>query len=121
MKSRVTISKLILCAALWLPAHALGQEPPKEADMMKRMESEHHEMMELMQQAMKSLSELQNAKDPATMKSRMAEHAAILERMRAKMAEHEEMMKSMSEMMSHMMGGMKKSEPAPEPDHSEHH
>ena len=104
--------------------------------MMGQMTAQNQEMSDLMKKVMQSMTAIQSEKDPAALKAKLAEHAALLDQMRTKTMQHGDMMQKMSGMMPGMMSGMmsgmmdamKKAEPAAKPqtapddsDHITHH
>ena len=108
--------------------------------MMGQMTAQNQDMSEMMKKLIQSMTAIQSEKDPAALKSKLAEHAALLDQMRSKMMQHGDMMRKMSGMIPAMMSGMmdsmmsgmmdaaKKADPAAKPqtapddaDHSAHH
>jgi uncharacterized coiled-coil protein SlyX len=75
--------------------------------MMGQMTTHHQQMTELMNKLMQSMTAIQNEKDPAALKAKMAEHQALLDQMRDQMGEQGGMMQNMSGQMQRscpMMG-----------------
>jgi len=64
--------------------------------MMGQMGTHHQQMTTLMNKLMESMKAIQNEKDPAALKSKLAEHQALLLQMRGHMAEQSKMMQMMS-------------------------
>jgi len=69
---------------------------------MGQMMARHQQMTETMNKLMQSMTAIQNEKDPAALKSKLAEHRALLEQMRNGMMQQDGMMQNM---MQRMMGG----------------
>jgi hypothetical protein len=68
--------------------------------MMGQMSTHHQQMNTLMNKLMASMTAIQNEKDPAALKTKLAEHKALLEKMRGNMRNQGKMMQEMSgEMM----------------------
>ena len=63
--------------------------------MMGEMASHHQQMTTLMNKLMQSMNAIQNEKDPAVLKSKLAEHQALLEQMRGHMVQQGKMMQVM--------------------------
>jgi superoxide dismutase len=113
---------LTVATALWLPGASMAQEPPAKADMMSTMQAKHKEMADLLAKALEDAKALQAEKDATKMKSKLAEHTAMLERMRAMMAQHEEMMESMKKAAPAVPKAPEAAPVTPgEIDHSQHH
>ena len=74
--------------------------------MIGQMTAQHQDMSDLMKKLTQSLAAIQSEKDPSALKSKLAEHAALLDQMRSKMMQHQDMMQKMSGMMPGMMSGM---------------
>lgn len=74
-------------------------------EMMSKMNGNQQEMFRLMEKLMASLKSIQDEKDPAALKSKLAEHQALLNQMHERMTQQGRMMGEMSEMsgMSDMM------------------
>ena len=68
-------------------------------NMMGQMSSHHQRVTTLMNKLMQSMDAIQSEKDPAALKSKLAEHEALLKQMRAEMTQQGAMMKSMSSQM----------------------
>jgi hypothetical protein len=79
--------------------------------MMGQMSTHHQQMTTLMNKLMASMTAIQSEKDPAALKTKLAEHKALLEKMRGNMMSQGKMMQKMSgEMMQNcpaMNGGVK--------------
>lgn len=73
--------------------------------MVGQMTSHHHQMTALMNKLTESMTAIQNEKDPAALKARLADHATLLKQM------HDEMMQQ-SGMMQRMSGQIKTNCPA---------
>jgi len=68
--------------------------------MMGQMSTHHKQMTTLMNKLIASMTAIQNEKDPAAPKTKLAEHKALLEKMRGNMMSQGKMMQKMSgEMM----------------------
>ena len=74
--------------------------------MMGQMTTQHQDMSDLMKKVMQSMAAIQSEKDSSALKSKLAEHASLLDQMRSKMMQHGDMMQKMSGMMPGMMSGM---------------
>jgi hypothetical protein len=68
--------------------------------MTSRMMAHRQEMGETMNKLIESMTAIENETDPAALKSRLAEHRALLEQMRNQMTQQ-----SMMQSMMHEMGG----------------
>jgi hypothetical protein len=68
-------------------------------NMIGQMTSHHQEMSDLMNKLMQSMTAIQNEKDPAALKQKLAEHSALLKQMHDQMMQQGNMMQSMSGMM----------------------
>jgi hypothetical protein len=64
--------------------------------MMGQMTSHHQQMTTLMAKLMDSMAAIQNEKDPAALKAKLADHAALLKQMHDQMMQQGNMMQSMS-------------------------
>jgi hypothetical protein len=69
---------------------------------MGQMMAHHQQMTETMNKLMQSMTAIQNEKDPAALKSKLAEHRALIEQMQSQMMQQGGMMQNM---MQRMMGG----------------
>jgi hypothetical protein len=67
--------------------------------MMGQMTKHHQQMSGLMIKLMASMKAIEDEKDPAVLKSKLAEHRALLEQMHTQMTQQGGMMKEMSGMM----------------------
>lgn len=76
--------------------------------MMGQMMTHHQQMTGLMTKLMDSMTAIENEKDPAALKSKLAEHQALLEQMRTQMMQQGGMMQNMSGQMHKMMGDSNK-------------
>jgi len=63
--------------------------------MMGQMTTHHQEMTTLMNKLMESMKAIQGEKDPAALKSMLADHQALLEQMRSHMTQQGKMMQMM--------------------------
>ena len=61
-----------------------------------QMNAHHQQMSGLMNQLMASMTDIQNEKDPAALQSKLAEHRALLEKMRSQMSQQGGMMHNFS-------------------------
>jgi len=68
--------------------------------MMKMMQGQHQHMSDNMSKMMENMAGIQNEKDPAKMKSMMAQQSAMLEQMHSQMMKQGGMMQNMSAMMT---------------------
>ena len=64
--------------------------------MMGQMTTHHQQMTELMNKLIQNMAAIQNEKDPAALKAKLAEHQALLEQMRDQMTQQGGMMHHMS-------------------------
>src|SRR5579864_860335 len=64
--------------------------------MMGQMTTHHQQMSTLMNKLMQSMAAIQNEKDPEALKSKLAEHQALLSQMRSQMMQQGNMMQMMS-------------------------
>jgi hypothetical protein len=72
--------------------------------MMGQMTKHHQQMSDLMNKLMESMSAIQTEKDPEALKSKLAEHSALLKEMHDQMMQQGTMMQNMSGMMKNMTG-----------------
>jgi hypothetical protein len=74
--------------------------------MMNQMTTRHQQMTELMNKLTQSMAALESEKDPAALKSKLAEHRALLEQMRTQMTQQGGMMQRMAAQVQNcpMMG-----------------
>lgn len=63
--------------------------------MMGQMMTHHQQMSDLMTKLMASMKAIEDEKDPAALKSKLAEHRALLEQMHTQMTQQGGMMKNM--------------------------
>lgn len=63
--------------------------------MMGQMMTHHQQMADLMTKLMDSMKAIENEKDPAALKQKLAEHRALLEQMRTQMMQQGGMMHQM--------------------------
>jgi hypothetical protein len=64
--------------------------------MMGQMSTHHQTMSALMNKMMESMAAIQNEKDPEALKSKLAEHQALLNQMHGQMMQQGNMMQMMS-------------------------
>jgi hypothetical protein len=64
--------------------------------MMGQMTTHHQQMTGLMNKLMQSMAAIQSEKDPDTLKSKLAEHQALLKQMQGQMMQQGNMMQMMS-------------------------
>ena len=64
--------------------------------MMGQMTTHHQQMSTLMNKLMQSMAAIQNEKDPEALKSKLAEHQALLSQMHSQMMQQGNMMQMMS-------------------------
>jgi hypothetical protein len=64
--------------------------------MMGQMTAHQQQMTELMNKLMQNMNAIQNEKDPAALKAKLAEHQALLQQMREQMAQQGGTMHNMS-------------------------
>ncbi len=64
--------------------------------MMEQMTTHHQQMSTLMNKLMESMAAIQNEKDPAALKSKLAEHQTLLNQMRSQMMGQRKRMQMMS-------------------------
>ena len=67
--------------------------------MMGQMTTHHQQMSEVVNKLMQSMTAIQNEKDPAALKSKLAEHGALLKKMHDQMMQQGNMMRNMSGQM----------------------
>jgi hypothetical protein len=79
--------------------------------MMGQMTKHHQQMSELMNKLMESMVAIQEEKDPDALKSKLAEHSALLKEMHDQMMQQGTMMQSMSGIMKNMTGDDTKPSP----------
>ena len=79
---------------------------------MGQMMTQHQEMADTMNKMIQSMSAIESEKDPAALKAKMAEHRALMEKMRDQMSEQGGMMHMM---MGGMMGADKPAAETPKP------
>ncbi len=74
--------------------------------MGQQMMARHQDMAKMMDQLMQSMAGMENAKDMSAMKTRLAEHRALLEQIHEKMMQQGKMMPQMVDRMKNcpMMG-----------------
>jgi len=65
--------------------------------MMGNMPAHHQEMKALMSKLMASMTAIQNEKDPEALKTKLADHQALLKQMQTHMMQQEKMMHMMSD------------------------
>jgi hypothetical protein len=82
---------------------------------MGQMAAHHQQMAELMEKLMQSMTALQNEKDPEALKSKLAEHQALLNQMHGQMMRQGQMMQMMSgQMKQNCPAGGKSAKPKTE-------
>lgn len=64
--------------------------------MMGQMSTHHQQMMTLMNKMMESMAAIQSEKDPEALKSKLAEHQALMNQMRSQMMQQGKMMQMMN-------------------------
>jgi hypothetical protein len=64
--------------------------------MMGQMSTHHQTMTTLLNKMMESMAAIQNEKDPEALKSKLAEHQALLNQMRSQMMQQGKMMQMMN-------------------------
>jgi hypothetical protein len=79
--------------------------------MMGQMTNHHQQMSDVMNKLMESMAAIQNEKDPEALKSKLAEHSALLKEMHDQMMQQGTMMQNMSGMMKNMTGDDTKPSP----------
>jgi len=101
MRNRIVVS--ILAAGLAMVAlGATAQrsdtnsaQTQNQAGMMGQMMMHNNQMSDLMNQLMQSMAAIENETDPNARKSKLAEHRALLEKMRGQMMQQGGMMQMM--------------------------
>jgi hypothetical protein len=75
-----------------------GQSTPgmMGGGMMGQMTTHHQQVSTVMNQLMESMAAIQNEKDPEALKSKLAEHQALLNQMHSQMMQQGKMMQMMS-------------------------
>jgi hypothetical protein len=63
---------------------------------MSQMLTHHQQMSELMNKLTQNMTAIQNEKDPAALKAKLAEHQVLLQQMRDRMTQQGAMMQNMS-------------------------
>jgi hypothetical protein len=96
------------------PSQSLSQTAPSQpgAGMMSggmmgkmgQMSKHHQQMSDLMNKLMESMTAIQKEKDPEALKSKLAEHSALLKEMHDQMMQQGTMIQNMSGMMKNMRG-----------------
>ena len=79
--------------------------------MMGQMANHHQQMSDLMNKLMESMAALQNEKDPEALKSKLAEHSALLKEMHDQMTQQGTMIHDMAGMMKNTTGDDTKPSP----------
>jgi len=110
MKSRTIIVTLLLAAFSLLGFRAAAQQSEHQGSMMspdmmtqhQKMMTQHQEMGNLIDQLLKSFSALENEKDPVLLKTKLAEHAALLKNLQSTFQQNSAMM-GMGQMDEHSM------------------
>ena len=112
MKSKTLIASLFIAALPLFVFRVAAQhsEHPQggmtSPDMMpqhEQMMSQHQETAKVIDQLVNSFSALENEKDPAVLKTKLAEHGALLKQLQSKFQESSGMMDMMGQMMHHSM------------------
>ena len=73
--------------------------------MMGQMADMHQQMIDNMDKLMQSMTAIENEKNPAALKQKLAEHRALLEQMRTQMTQQGGMMGMMEQKSGNTMGG----------------
>jgi hypothetical protein len=73
--------------------------------MMSQMATHHQQMSELMNKLMQSMAAIRSEKDPEALKSKLAEHQALLDQMHNQMMKQGKNMQMMSGQMKHNCPG----------------
>lgn len=68
--------------------------------VMGQMTTHHQQMSALMNKLIESMAAIQNEKDPTALKSKLAEHRALLDQMHSQMTQQGNMMQMMSGQIS---------------------
>ncbi len=112
MKSKTLIASLVIAAFSLFVIRVAAQhsEHPQggmmSSDMMtqhQQMMSQHQELGNLIDQLNKSFAALENEKDPGVLKSKLAEHGALLKQLQSKFQQSSGMMGMMGQSMDHSM------------------
>lgn len=115
MKSKTLIASLVIAALSLLVIRVAAQHsehhPDHQGGMMssdmmsqhQQMMSQHQELRTLIDQLNQSYAALENEKNPAVLKSKLAEHGALLKQLQSKFQESSGMMDMMGQMMRHSM------------------
>lgn len=99
------VAGLASTLAIGALAQKQGQTSPSQPNpgmmgqgqgMMGQMTTHHQQMTELMNKLIQNMAAIQNEKDPAALKAKLAEHQALLEQMRDQMTQQGGMMQHMS-------------------------
>ncbi len=80
-----------------------GMMSPDVMAQHQQMMSQHEELRSLIDQLSQSFASLENEKDPAVLKRKLAEHGALLKQLQSKFQQSSEMMDMMGQMMHHSM------------------
>ena len=75
-------------------------------NMMNQMTTHHQQMSGLMNKLMESMAAIQSEKDPEALKSKLAEHQALLNQMQGQMMQQGKRMQMMSGQMKQGCPGM---------------
>jgi hypothetical protein len=82
-------------------------------DMMSQMATHHQQMSELMNKLMQSMAAIRSEKDPEALKSKLAEHQALLDQMHNQMMNQGKNMQMMSgQMKQNCPGAVETSKPS---------
>ena len=112
MKSKTLIASLVFAALSVFVIRVAAQHSEHQQggmtspDMMsqhQQMMSQHQELGTLIDQLTKSFAALEIEKDPAVLKTRLAEHGALLKQLQSKFQQSSGMMDMMGQMMHHSM------------------
>ena len=112
MKSKTLIASLVIAAFSLLVIRVAAQHSehsqggmtsPDIMPQHEQMMSQHQELGKMIDQLNKNFSTLENEKDPAVLKPKLAEHGALLKQLQSKFQESSGMMDMMGQMMHHSM------------------
>ena len=112
MKSKTLIASLIIAALSLFVIRVAAQhlEHPQggmmSPDMMtqhQQMMSQHQELAKMIDQLNKSFAALENEKDPAVLKNKLAEHGALLKQLQSTFQQGAGMRGMTGQMMEHSM------------------
>ena len=105
MKSTTLIASLVIAAFSLFVIRVAAQhsEHPQEGMMSPDMMTQHQELGKMIDQLNKSFAALENEKDPAVLKNKLAEHGALLKQLQSKFQQSAGMMGMTGQMMEHSM------------------